>query len=722
MGNRVPFRFRRRAALILCFFFLLFAAVLIRLCWLQVAAGEELAEKGRGQQLREIPVEAPRGAIRDRNGEILALSVTADSVYARPTEIGEDDAAKTAAALAELLGGDEADYRAKLTSGRSFEWIARKIDDDVAAGLRDLELPGIGLTAETKRVYPQGILACHVLGFAGIDNQGLEGIEAIRDDVLAGSDGAVLASYDSHGREIAGSVRAYQKPVSGSDLTLTIDENIQFFCERELDAVMNSSVDPKGATAVVMEPKTGEILALASRPGYDPNDYGAYDSALWRNTAVSDFYEPGSTAKILTISAALEENAVKETDTFYDRGYISVGRVKIRCWARTPHGSETFVEVAENSCNPAFVEVGRRIDRKDPLTFYRYLKSFGIGALTGLPLPGESSGSLRAYDEKTGVNEVEIANMYIGQGYGVTPVQLITAVSAAVNGGTLMEPHLVKEISGSGEIAPKAVRRVISAETSERVRAVLESVVANGTGGKAYLPGFRVGGKTGTAQKFVDGAYSKSKYVASFIGAAPMDDPRVVCLVVIDEPGSYPVYGGTIAAPVCKRILADTLVYLGVEQKLSEEEIEKAQKEAETAGEEPDLPETAATVLVPAVTGLEREEAAAVLADAGLNVRFSGSGQKVTAQTPAILAEVSEGTTVLLTMGAAAASSFSAPDLTGKAMLESEEICSKLGLVFIPKGKGRCVAQTPAAGEPMTRGDVITVVFEQAAGEEDTLD
>ncbi len=725
---RVSWKLRRRLALVLCLFFLLFFSLILRLSFLQVISADELAEKGSSQQLREIPVEAERGRIFDRNGNVLALSVSCDSVYARPTEISADKAAAIASALGDILGKDEKSILKKLTSGRSFEWIARKIDEERAKAVRKADLDGIGLTTETKRSYPQAMLACHVLGFVGIDNQGLEGIEAIRDGELSGRNGAVLARYDSHGKEIAGSVKTYQEPTSGSSLVLTIDENIQFFCERELDAVMNGSVAPKGVSAIVMDPANGEILALACRPGYDPNEYGSYESALWRNTSVSDFYEPGSTAKILTMSAALEENVVSEKDTFYDRGFINVGKVKIRCWSSKPHGSETFVEVAENSCNPAFVEVGQRIDADDPLTFYRYLKSFGIGQLTGIPLPGESSGSLRVYANAADVNSVDIANMYIGQGYGVTMIQLVTAVSAAVNGGKLMEPHLVKSIIREDgetveEIKPKVIRRVISAKTSRRVRAVLESVVANGTGNKAYIPGYRVGGKTGTAQKFIDGSYSKSKYVASFIGIAPMNDPALVCLVVIDEPGSYPVYGGTIAAPVAGAIMEDALVYLGVESQFGVEEAEKLQKEAEEKGETPDLPDlSSATVMVPSVIGLSAEEAKTILTDIGFEVRLTGSGGEVTSQTPGVLSEVKEGSTILLTLGETTGSSFEVPDLGGMNLLEAEQICSALGLVFIPDGNGCCVDQSLKAGSSAVRGDMITVTFKEKTDERSTFD
>ncbi|HMM05238.1 MAG TPA: stage V sporulation protein D [Clostridiales bacterium] len=713
-NSRVSLRLRKRTTLIFLLFSLLFFAVFFRLFYLQVFAADDLAEKGKDQQMREVPVEAGRGTIYDRNGNILAVSVSVDSIYASPTEIDSEEAPDIAATLSEILGLDKETVLGKLTSGRAFEWIKRKVDEETAFQVKNAGLTGIGLTTETKRNYPNDILACHALGFVGIDNQGLEGLEAMEDTTLTGEDGYILAQYDSHGQEIAGSNQTYVEPTAGSSLVLTIDENIQYFCERELDALMSGSVNPKGATAIVMDPDTGEILALAVRPGYDPNHYGDYEAALWRNTAVSDFYEPGSVAKIMTISAALEEGVVDEDDRFYDPGYIMVGKVKIRCWSRTPHGSETFVEVAQNSCNPAFVQVGQRIDASDSRTFYRYLKSFGIGQLTGISLPGESAGSLQKLDEVEEVNAVDVANMYIGQGYGLTAIQLISAVSAAVNGGILREPQLVKSVLDSDgnimeETGSKEVRRVISEKTSERVCNILENVVANGTGNKAYIEGYRVGGKTGTAQKFVNGTYSSSKYVASFIGAAPMDDPEIVCLVVIDEPGSYPIYGGTIAAPVCKRIMEDTLVYLGVEPQVSE---------ADEKGEDEEKPET---VMVPSVTGLSAEEAASLLEEANLKTRVTGSGDKVVAQTPAVLEEVTEGSTVVITLGSSKETSVILPDFTGKRLLEAGLIADALGLVFVYEGSGEAVSQDPAAGSAVQRGDVVTVTFKNKTGEEVTL-
>ena len=703
--------FRTRILLVFVAFFLLFAMVVLRLFYLQVVSADELESKAKQQQMREVPVEAERGTIFDRNGNILGASISVDSVYASPTEISAEEAPEIAKTLAELLNLEEDAVYEKLTSGRAYEWIGRKIDEDTATKIRELDLPGIGLTTETKRSYPNGNLASHILGFVGVDNQGLAGIEAMMDDTLTGSDGYILAQYDSHGQEITGSNRSYVDPENGDSIVLTIDENIQYFCERELDQLMNGTVNPKGAAIVMMEAKTGELLALAVRPDYDPNAYGDYDSSTWRNTAISDFYEPGSTAKILTISAALEEGVVSEEDQFYDPGYISIGNLKIKCWSSTPHGSQSFVEVAENSCNPGFVEVGQRIDEDDNETFYRYLKAFGIGQETGLELPGESNGSLRDLSSQDEINPIDVANMYIGQGYGVTPIQLVTAVSAAVNGGTLMEPHLVKEIRDSNgnvkeTVAPKEIRRVISEETSSRVCSILESVVANGTGNKAYIEGYRVGGKTGTAQKFIDGAYSKSKYVASFIGFAPADDPEIVCLVVIDEPGSYPIYGGTIAAPVFQKVVSDTLPYLGVEPQISSEE----ENDGDTTSIKEEL-ETK-TIAVPSVTGLSQEEAEKILNESGLTLRISGEGDIVSSQVPAPLTKVAKGDEVILTMGDDGADTVTIPNLKGKGILACSEIAEALGLVFVPEGSGIAVSQQPEAGTELKRGEVIKVVFE----------
>lgn len=701
---------KKRMVFILIFMTFLFFLVILRLFYLQVIADDSLKAKAQSQQMRQIPVESSRGVIYDTNRKVLAVSVSTDSVYAIPTEVPAAEAPAMAKVLAEKLGMEEAAVLKKLTSGRSFEWLKRKVDAAVAKDILALDYTGVETTTETKRSYPKGNLASHILGFVGVDNQGLEGIEVMRDGELKGEDGFVLAQYDSHGQEIAGSVRTYVEPEEGESLVLTIDETIQYFCERELDNLMNSSVNPGAATVIVMRPDTGEILALANRPDYDSNHFGDYDSSLWRNRAVSDVYEPGSTSKILTLAAAFEEGAVTETDTFYDPGFIAVGKERIRCWSKSPHGSQTLVEVAENSCNPGFVEIGQRTDAKKLGTHYEYLKSFGYGTKTGIELPGEAVGLMRELDDCV---PLDLANMYIGQAVAVTPIQLITAVSAAVNGGVLMEPQIVKEVlDADGNVTkpfePKEVRRVVSEETSERVRNVLESVVANGTGSKAYIEGYRVGGKTGTAQKFIDGAYSRSKYVASFIGMAPANDPEIVCLVIIDEPGSYPYYGGTIAAPVFQKVAEDTLKYLGVKPQLST--VKKDAGDDNAAEEDEDI-----SLCVPSVVGLEKAEAEKILQEAGFAVEYKGEGGIVARQVPAALMQERAGTSVLMEMGAAASTDVTLPDLSGLRILECSEIISALGLTFEPDGIGVAVSQEPAANTVVQRGSVVKVKF----GEED---
>ena len=703
---------KKRMVFILVFMSFLFFAVILRLFYLQVIADDQLKAKAQSQQMRQIPVEASRGVIYDTEGKVLAVSVSADSVYAIPTEISAEEAPAMAKVLAETLDMEEATVLKKLTSGRSFEWLKRKVDASIAEEILALNYTGIEATTETKRSYPKDNLASHILGFVGIDNQGLEGIEVIREEDLAGENGFVLAQYDSHGQEIAGSSRTYVEPENGNSLVLTIDETIQYFCERELDNLMNSNVNPAAATIIVMRPDTGEILALANRPDYDPNSFQDYDSSLWRNRAVSDVYEPGSTSKIMTLAAALEEGVVTETDTFYDPGYINVGTEKIRCWSTTPHGSQTLVEVVENSCNPCFVEIGQRIDAQEEDTFYNYLTSFGYGEITGIELPGEAEGILRDFEDCV---PLDIANMYIGQALAVTPIQLITAASAAVNGGVLMKPQIVKEVlDADGNVIeafePVEVRRVVSEETSERLNALLESVVANGTGSKAYIEGYRVGGKTGTAQKFIDGAYSSSKYVASFLGVAPVNDPEIVCLVIIDEPGNYPWYGGTIAAPVFKNVVEDTLQYLSVKPQLSEVE--------EGAGDD-SIKETESekTVRVPSVVGLETAEAEKILEEAGFEVTVKGDGGVVVKQVPAALVEESTGTGVLLELGTSATTDVTLPDLNGRRILECSEILSALGLVFEPVGYGTAVSQEPVANTVLKRGATVTVNFDSEAGD-----
>lgn len=425
-------------------------------------------------------------------------------------------------------------------------------------------MPGIAIAEESRRFYPEKDFASHILGFVGIDNQGLAGIEVVYDDLLTGKDGAISFPSDVTGRRMPNQSDSFTPPKDGNNLILTIDKNIQSYIERELDQAM-LTYQAEHSIAIAMDPNTGEILGMASRPNYDPTNFADYPSEIYnRNLPIWMAYEPGSTFKIITLAAALEEDKIDLTDQFFDPGYINVAGTDLHCWKSGGHGSETFLQVVENSCNPGFVVMGQKLGTEK---LFSYIKSFGFGAKTGIDLRGEQKGIL--FDTNR-IGPVELATTSFGQGVSVTPIQQVAAVSAAINGGKLLTPHLLKEVHDpvTDEVllinSPEVKRQVISPETSKKVRETLESVVANGTGRNAYIDGYRVGGKTGTAQKIgPNGGYLANNHIVSFIGFAPADKPEIVIYVAIDNPQGMQ-FGGVVAAPIVKNILEDSLQYLGV--------------------------------------------------------------------------------------------------------------------------------------------------------------
>lgn len=710
---------RRRIA-VLCFLAIaVFFLLLLRLAYLQFILGSELQLKAEQLRMREVPVAAKRGTIYDRNRNKLAVSISADSIYALPPEVKQSGkATEIAKKLSPIVEIPEDKLTEKITANRSFEWIKRKLDFKKAQMIRDLELPGIKVVEESQRFYPKDTLACHILGFAGVDNQGLEGIEITRDSDLKGIPGEIVIEYDARGRELPQAVHKYNAPVDGYSMVLTIDETIQYFAERELDKLMVSASKPKSATIIVMQPQTGEILAMASRPNYDSNSYGSFDPKTWRNIAVSNTYEPGSTFKIVTMSAALEEGVVSPDDRFYDPGYAVVGKHKVKCWrSYNPHGSQSFREVVENSCNPGFVEVGMRLENKAKGTFYKYINAYGFGTKTGIDLPGEANGLMIKEKDLIPIN---IATISIGQSISVTPLQLITAASAVANGGVLMEPQVVREVIDKNNkvikgFKSKPIRRVVSQQTAELTLDILEGVVSEGTGRNAYIEGYRVGGKTGTAQKAGPGGYQQGKYVASFLGMAPVNDPKICALVVIDEPQGYPIYGGQLAAPIFKAVVEDSLRYLGVVSQLGKED----QEEKDTA------PVKRSLVTVPEVLNLSLDEAKKILQMEGFKAEAKGSGQVVTKQTPGGLARVQEGSTVLLSMGTAdqspTARLITVPDLTGKRIREVAELLGIMGLKLNSSGHGKVIKQDPVPGSKLKAGQTVTVTFSEEENLEETL-
>jgi stage V sporulation protein D (sporulation-specific penicillin-binding protein) len=580
---------RRRLFLALLISTFIFAAMLVRLGYVQLWKGSELAQKAEDNWRRIIPFAAKRGELWDRNGVKLAYNVTSPSVMAIPAQV--KDAETAARELARILDMGEETVLGLVKKKESIVKInpgGRKITEEKAEEIRKLNLAGIVVAEDNKRYYPFGAFASHVMGFTGIDNQGLTGIELAYNKQLSGIQGNVSYLADARGGTKPNSADRFTQPRDGLNLQLTLDKQIQSFMERELDQAM-LQFQAKHVIGIAMDPNTGEVLAMSGRPTYDPTNFRDYPQEVYnRNLPIWMTYEPGSTFKIITLAAALQEKKVDlKRDSFYDPGFIEVGGAKLRCWKSGGHGSQTFLQVVENSCNPGFVVLGQRLGKE---MLFDYIGKFGFGKKTGIDLGGEENGIMF---KPSRVGPVELATTAFGQGVSVTPIQQITAVSAAINGGKLFKPHLAKSWVNpeTGEtvetVQPELVRQVISEETSKTVREALESVVAKGTGRNAFLDGYRVGGKTGTAQKVINGRYSPDEHIVSFIGFAPANDPKVVIYVAVDDPKGLQ-FGGLIAAPIVRNIMGDTLRYMGVEP--SKDQLAKDYRYGETTVVEvPDL-------------------------------------------------------------------------------------------------------------------------------------
>lgn len=682
---------RKRVACVLLITSCLMLALTWRLAYLQFFRGRWLAENAVDQRVRNIPVEARRGIIYDRKGEKLAVSANSASVYAIPAEINSSQ--EPAAKLAAILALDPQKLSQKLQQRQAFIWIKRKVTADEAAQVAAINLAGIGLTQEGKRYYPQGNLAAHILGFTGIDSQGLDGVEMTFDQYLRGKPGRIVVEYDASGREIPSASHQFIEPLDGNSVYLTIDAVIQRIVERELDKAMQET-RAKAGTVIAMDPASGGILALANRPDYDPNHFADSAPRNWRNIAVSNAYEPGSTFKIVTAAAALADRVVSLQDRFYDPGYIEVQDRRIRCWKAGGHGSETFVDVVKNSCNVGFVSIGLKLGRD---AFYRYIMDFGLNRPTEVDLPGEAKGILIPREK---VKLINIATMAMGQGIAVTPMQLLTAVSAIANDGLLLRPQIVQEVrDGQGNVvrgfAPDVKKQVIDAKNAAELKGILEKVVEDGTGIGAYVAGYRIAGKTGTAQKAGSGGYQAGKYVASFVGFAPADQPRIVMLVLIDEPqGMY--YGGQIAAPVFGAIIKDVLQYWNL------------QPEAAPVPGQQEI----AHVLVPDVTYLSREKAQQELQAAGLSYHLTGSGAYIMEQMPAPGSRVPPGTRVILydhCTEEKTGREITVPNLQSLPSREAEQALTSLELLGQVIGQGQVYRQDPPAGSMVEAGTTVTL-------------
>jgi stage V sporulation protein D (sporulation-specific penicillin-binding protein) len=613
---------------------LILLVIIFRVFYIQVISYDKLSELAESLWSRELPITADRGEILDRNGKKLATNITTTSLVVIPNQI--TDAEDVAKKLSDILDSDYDDMLSHVTKKTSIERVhpeGRQLDYDTASQIDELNLDGVYLVKESKRYYPYGSVLSHVLGYVGIDNQGLSGLELYYDEYLTGSNGAIKYFSDGKGNKLE-LTETYEAPTSGINIQLTIDLDLQLAVEKELDNVV-SMYNPDNALIIAMDPNTGEILAMSSRPTFDSNNYKNYSTeTINRNLPIWMTYEPGSTFKITTLSAAINENVVNLfEDNYYDGGSINVDGARIKCWKSGGHGQETYLQVVENSCNPGFVTLGQKLGTE---TLMDYINKFGFGEKTGIDLNGESSGILFDVDN---MGPVELATTSFGQGISVTPIQQVRAVSAAINGGTLYKPYIVSSMlePETNNIImknnPTKIRQVISSESSSLVRYALESVVANGTGKNAYIENYRVGGKTGTAQKVSDGSYMVGNYIVSFIGFTPADNPEVVVYVAIDNPKGVTQYGGTVAAPVAKNVLQSAIDILGIEP--TTEGMTREYTWLDTK-----------YVLLPDVVGMSKDEAKKALK--GFEIEYSGTGNTVIYESPSANYFVKEGSKVIL--------------------------------------------------------------------------
>lgn len=613
---------------------ILFVFIIARVFYIQVFKYNKLNNLAESLWSRNLPITADRGVITDRNGKELATNITTTSLVLIPNQIKNKD--EVSKKLADILGVSKEDMDKHVNKKTSMERVhpeGRQLNYETAEKIRDLNYDGVYLVKESKRYYPYGSLLSHVLGYVGIDNQGLSGIELEYDKYLTGSDGAIKYFSDGKGNRLKLN-EVYEKPQAGVNIELTIDLDIQQSIERELDNVI-AKYNPEHALIVAMNPKTGEILGMSSRPNFDPNNYKQYDSeTINRNLPIWMTYEPGSTFKIITLTASIEEQTVNLfEDQYTDTGGITVEGSRIKCWKSGGHGTQTFLQVVENSCNPGFVVMGQRLGTS---TLFNYIHKFGFGKKTGIDLNGESSGIL--FKEQN-VGPVELATTSFGQGISVTPIQQVKAVSAAINGGSLYTPYIVgalKEPETNSVIKAVTANKeaqVISEDTSALVRHALESVVANGSGRNAYIENYRVGGKTGTAQKVQDGRYMSGNYILSFMGFMPANDPEIVVYVAVDHPQGITQYGGTVSAPIAKNVLLDAINILNIKP-----DSNGMAKEYNYLDQK--------YVILPDVLNKSVKEASELLK--GFKIEYSGIGDKVTYQSPAGNMYVKENSTVKL--------------------------------------------------------------------------
>lgn len=630
MNNIFGFKQNKRIKIIMLIFFIIFLFVVIKIFYIQVIEYKKINTLANDLWSRNLPVGADRGRILDRNGKVIVDNKTVASLVVVPSQIKDKkDASKKISEILNVSYDEIYKHLSKKTSIERVHPEGRNLDSDIADKINNLNIDGVYLLKESKRNYIYKDLLSHVIGYTGIDNQGLSGLELKYDTILTGVNGSIKYYSDGKGNRLSLSEK-YDTPTNGQDIKLTIDLDIELALENELNLAM-TKYNAEGAIGIVMDPNNGEILAMSSKPSFDPANYKNYtEEVINRNLAIWANFEPGSTFKIVTLAAAINENKVNLFEEhFYDTGGIKVENATLHCWKRKGHGDETFLQVVENSCNPGFVVLGQRLGKE---TLFKYITALGFGKKTGIDLNGEATGILFNLDK---VGPVELATTSFGQGVSVTALQQVASVSAIINGGTYYKPYIVKKVGDKENKKTIKNENIVTKETTNLVRYALESVVANGSGRNAYIEGYRVGGKTGTAQKVgTNGAYMDGNYILSFMGFMPANDPKYVTYIALDHPQGVTQYGGVVAAPIAKNVFKQIISiydlkedYEGLPMSYRWDDIKY--------------------ITIPDITGKELKEASRTLKALGLNVEYTGNG-KVIDTSPKINSRVKEGSIVKL--------------------------------------------------------------------------
>ncbi len=708
---------RKRMIVIFSFLFITFFLLFGRMFYVMAYESSKYKALAIDQWTSEVKIDAKRGKILDRSGHELAISanvyrIDLDMNTLRDTmkekNLSKEDMTNK---LSEALSMDKNEVNKVLSKTLpgglplGSATLKRRVEKTEADNIRSLNLRGILVSADTKRYYPNNNFLSHVLGHTNSDGNGLTGVELYYNKELSGTPGVRISETDKKSKELPYTISEYTKPVDGEDIGLTIDETIQGFCEKSAEQALSDN-KAKAVTILVMDPKNGEILAMVNKPDYNPNEPWtkgkSYDELqkLWRNRAVSDTFEPGSIFKVVTATAALEEGVVKESDKFSCSGSVTIGKRIIHCWKRSGHGDQQFIDILKNSCNVGFAQLGKMIGKEN---LNKYIKKFGFGEKTGVDLPGEAKGIIK----KTGnISDIDLATISFGQANTVSAVQYLTAFNAVANGGTLVTPHVMQSKFHYDEVNNKEVtdkkfdvsgensRKILDSDKVAELRGYLEKVIAEGGGKKAFIEGYHIAGKTGTAQKAGVGGYQPGKYIASFAGMAPANDPKITVFVSIDEPDPSNYYAGQISAPVAKQVFSDIFNYLAIGNDASNEDVKNSMLK---------------DVIVPDVRGMKKSDAEKVLKEQNLNDELDSNGDYIVDMNPKPGYTVKEGSKIILYTGNTPNYNkvVAVPDVKGLSHEKAATVFNSVGLKADFKGEGAVSDQSIEPGNEVQKGTVV---------------